>query len=215
MLNRNSIFALAAISAFAVAAVVPTSASAMRGGFGGGGHAFGGGGFGHTAGLGAFGHGRIGGSFHSYGHNFGGRTFDRSTSRNNSVAGCVGHYCGPGTTPNPGPTPCVTNCGNPGIPPGTPPCSINCGGHLPPPIVWWHRHHLHWGVVENVAPVAVNAVVGVDTVVASGPCNCLTKQYLDDGSVLFKDICTKEAAMATPEELKAQAQGIAPQAQAN
>jgi hypothetical protein len=46
--------------------------------------------------------------------------------------------------------------------------------------------------------------------VAAEPCNCLTKQYLDDGSVLFKDICTKEAATATPDELKAQAQGAAP-----
>jgi hypothetical protein len=45
--------------------------------------------------------------------------------------------------------------------------------------------------------------------VAAEPCNCLTKQYLGDGSVLFKDICTKEAAIATPDELKAQAQGAA------
>jgi hypothetical protein len=47
---------------------------------------------------------------------------------------------------------------------------------------------------------------------AAEPCNCLTKQYLGDGSVLFKDICTKETAMATPDELKAQAQaqGAAP-----
>jgi len=42
--------------------------------------------------------------------------------------------------------------------------------------------------------------------VVTAPCNCLTKQYLSDGSVLFKDLCTKEAAMATPDELKAQAQ---------
>jgi hypothetical protein len=45
---------------------------------------------------------------------------------------------------------------------------------------------------------------------ATEPCNCLTKQYLDDGSVLFRDICTKEAAMATPDQLRAQAQGAAP-----
>jgi hypothetical protein len=36
--------------------------------------------------------------------------------------------------------------------------------------------------------------------VATAPCNCLTKQYLDDGSVLFRDLCTKEAAVATPAE---------------
>jgi hypothetical protein len=28
------------------------------------------------------------------------------------------------------------------------------------------------------------------------PCNCLTKQYLPDGSILFKDLCTKEEAIA-------------------
>jgi hypothetical protein len=38
----------------------------------------------------------------------------------------------------------------------------------------------------------------------AAPCNCLTKHYLDDGSVLFSDLCTKEQAMATPDELRAQ-----------
>jgi hypothetical protein len=38
----------------------------------------------------------------------------------------------------------------------------------------------------------------VDGQVAVGTnCNCLTKRYLGDGSVLFQDICTKEAATAT------------------
>jgi hypothetical protein len=41
---------------------------------------------------------------------------------------------------------------------------------------------------------------------AAAPCTCLTKRYLDDGSVLFTDVCTKEQALATPAELKAQAQ---------
>ena len=27
-------------------------------------------------------------------------------------------------------------------------------------------------------------------------CNCLTKEYLADGTVLFKDLCTKEMALA-------------------
>jgi len=44
---------------------------------------------------------------------------------------------------------------------------------------------------------------------AAQPCNCLTKQYLDDGSVLFRDICTREAAMATQAELQAQSQTAA------
>jgi hypothetical protein len=38
---------------------------------------------------------------------------------------------------------------------------------------------------------------------AAEPCNCLTKQSLPDGSVLFQDICTKESAIATPATLGA------------
>jgi hypothetical protein len=29
-------------------------------------------------------------------------------------------------------------------------------------------------------------------------CNCLTKSYMQDGSVVFTDVCTKETAMAAP-----------------
>jgi hypothetical protein len=60
------------------------------------------------------------------------------------------------------------------------------------------------------APVVRNAVVNQVATTQPGPCNCLTKQYLDDGSVLFSDICTKEQALATVDELKAQAQALAP-----
>jgi hypothetical protein len=81
---------------------------------------------------------------------------------------------------------------------------------------WWERHHRpYW-----VYPAGGETVVG-DTVVAPAAtayaapvakdnCNCLTKTYLDDGSVMFKDLCTKEAAVATPDELKAQAEGVPP-----
>jgi hypothetical protein len=69
-------------------------------------------------------------------------------------------------------------------------------------------------VYQSAAPVyqAPRPVVTATSAVpvAAEPCNCLTKQYLGDGSVLFKDICTKETAMATPDQLKAQAQGAAP-----
>jgi hypothetical protein len=71
--------------------------------------------------------------------------------------------------------------------------------------------------VQAPAPVAVGtATTGIVTSAtrpaqaAAEPCNCLTKQYLTDGSVLFRDICTKEAALATP---AAQVQGAAPAAQ--
>jgi hypothetical protein len=94
------------------------------------------------------------------------------------------------------------------------------------PIVWggphanwyvgWHR--THWVEPVGIAPSTTTVSTAVSTgAVASVPaasanCNCLTKQYLQDGSVLFKDICTKEAALATPDELKAQAQGTPMQA---
>src|ERR1700733_5907186 len=55
MLNRSSIFALAAVPPLGAPALAPTSAAAMRGGFGGGGfgggHSFGGG-VGRTASFG-------------------------------------------------------------------------------------------------------------------------------------------------------------------
>jgi hypothetical protein len=65
-----------------------------------------------------------------------------------------------------------------------------------------------WGyqpgiVVEGVpSTVAVPARVSVPaTQVVEGPCNCLTKQKLSDGSVLFQDICTKESAIAAPQAI--------------
>ena len=68
-----------------------------------------------------------------------------------------------------------------------------------------HHHHFHWrhGSYWAVGvPVAVG-VAGVATYAASGPapvCTCLTKDYLDDGSVRFTDTCTREYAVAMPPE---------------
>jgi hypothetical protein len=221
MFKLTNITAIALAGVICAAALAPTVASA-RGGFGGrgfggghsfgGGHGFGGGGFGGGRSFGGGGFGRSGGFGHlAFNRGPIGGVFNGNTGRNwgrnwghnppigfAEASGCDLHHCPPTTPPN------------------NPPCLINCGGHLPPPIVWW-KHHPHWGVVEYQAALPVGDVatpVAADAV-AAGPCNCLTKQYLDDGSVLFKDICTKEAALATPEELKAQAQGAAPQAQAN
>jgi len=74
-----------------------------------------------------------------------------------------------------------------------------------PPHIWWHHHHAPWlmegGDTQVSTPVAP---------APTGPCNCLTKKYLEDGSVLFKDICTKEAALARPDELKTQVRGAGP-----
>ena len=32
----------------------------------------------------------------------------------------------------------------------------------------------------------------------AGPCTCLSKEYTSDGRVLFKDLCTNEAAINPP-----------------
>ena len=51
--------------------------------------------------------------------------------------------------------------------------------------------------VASAPVVAARAAVAAPQVVQA-PCNCLTKQTLSDGSVLFQDLCTKEAAIAAP-----------------
>jgi hypothetical protein len=81
-------------------------------------------------------------------------------------------------------------------------------------IVRWH--HPHWRPRILVRPAFVNtyAVVRpVTTYAAVRPaiCTCLTKEYLEDGTVMFKDVCTKEIAMNPP--VTEQAQGPGPQAQ--
>ena len=60
-----------------------------------------------------------------------------------------------------------------------------------------------------IEPVHVTRPVTVEA--PSAPCNCLTKQYQTDGSAIFRDVCTHEAAMATKEDLQAQAQAAAQQ----
>jgi hypothetical protein len=70
---------------------------------------------------------------------------------------------------------------------------------------WHHRRHYHYawryrhypygyvssGSAGYVAPSYAASMP------APGNCNCLTKEYLPDGSVLFKDLCTKEQASAS------------------
>lgn len=68
--------------------------------------------------------------------------------------------------------------------------------------------HFHWWrrpvVIEGSAPVVSAPVASAPS--SPGPCTCLTKSYLQDGSVLFQDACTKESALATPADLRAQMQ---------
>ncbi len=57
------------------------------------------------------------------------------------------------------------------------------------------------------APVAYAAAPA-----APSRCTCLTKQYLQDGSVLFKDVCTREEALLpSPSQQQSQLPYPAPQ----
>ena len=60
----------------------------------------------------------------------------------------------------------------------------------------WHRHHHRYWIPYPVIVGGGTAAYAATTTVRSAPCNCLTKEYLPDGSVLFKDLCTKEAAVS-------------------
>lgn len=66
--------------------------------------------------------------------------------------------------------------------------------HVPPHYVHFHRHYF-------VRPVGY--VVGVSR---PGPCTCLTKNYTDDGKVVFADLCTQESASAPVDGTPAQAE---------
>jgi hypothetical protein len=69
---------------------------------------------------------------------------------------------------------------------------------------WWkHRHHWRYygsygypvyGGSYEVAPAPVAAVAAPVT----KTCTCLTKEYTPEGAVLFKDVCTNEAAINPP-----------------
>ena len=61
------------------------------------------------------------------------------------------------------------------------------------------------GGMATARPVMNTARPVMNT--AEAPCTCLTKEYLEDGSVLFKDVCTKEAAILTIEEMRNKARG--------
>jgi hypothetical protein len=64
-----------------------------------------------------------------------------------------------------------------------------------------HHHHPHWHVryhrpIWYTGVGAVGYTVGTTRV--AGPCTCLSKEYTPDGRVLFKDLCTNEAAINPP-----------------
>ena len=69
---------------------------------------------------------------------------------------------------------------------------------------WRHRHvHLHWRYRHYYYPrpvvyAARPVVYGAAPVITPNRCTCLTKEYTPEGAVLFKDICTNEAAINPP-----------------
>jgi hypothetical protein len=107
---------------------------------------------------------------------------------------------------------------------GHPPTKITCFAcNLPRPSWpnpgWGHGGgYGHWGHRFWEAPVIVGGgtVAPVVAAAASAPapaeaapqaptgsCNCLTKQTLADGSVLFADVCTQQSAIAPPQAMSA------------
>ena len=104
-----------------------------------------------------------------------------------------------------------------GLPPGVSPKpgNINKPGKIVHPWPTFnphhHRHHRHWHLWKYY-PVLVGtggssvAYAASPTKVTPSACNCLTKEYLADGSVLFKDLCTKEAAVMPANTNQAQSQ---------
>ena len=99
-------------------------------------------------------------------------------------------------------------------------------GHFRPHHRW--RHHRHWAfrgcwnrphfhhcwrprpVWYYPRPVVYGGY-SVAAPVTPGPCTCLSKEYTQEGAVLFKDNCTNEAAMNPPAESPGPAAEVAPQ----
>ncbi len=69
---------------------------------------------------------------------------------------------------------------------------------------WRHRHvHIYpRPVIYSAAPAVYAAKPAVN------PCTCLTKEYTPEGAVLFKDICTNEAAINPPPAAAPQQTGM-------
>ncbi len=68
-------------------------------------------------------------------------------------------------------------------------------GHIRYPNPHWHvRYHRPiWYGVRTVGYTGYTVARPV-----AGPCTCLSKEYTEDGRVLFKDLCTNEAAINPP-----------------
>jgi hypothetical protein len=130
------------------------------------------------------------------------------------VSGCDSSV--PGACGNSGNPPSPTNNNTPTPVPNVPNVNVQLPPIVipvaaPPPVLYPQPVVVSRPQVAAAQPAVVQAPVASTTpAAAQEPCNCLTKQYLSDGSVLFRDVCTKEAAIATAAELRAQAQAQPP-----
>jgi len=64
-----------------------------------------------------------------------------------------------------------------------------------------HRHghfHGHYRNYRHVYYAPRPVVYAAAPVITTNRCTCLTKEYTPDGAVLFKDLCTNEAAINPP-----------------
>ena len=79
------------------------------------------------------------------------------------------------------------------------------------------HHHPHWHVRYH-RPIwygvrTVGYTYGYGATRVAGPCTCLSKEYTEDGRVLFKDLCTNEAAINPPVVAPQQSSSIDPPVQ--
>lgn len=68
----------------------------------------------------------------------------------------------------------------------------------PPKIVHWPKPVIVHKPIIVRYPVVRHVPVVYAAKPVAGPCTCLTKQYTPEGAVVFKDICTNEAAINPP-----------------
>ena len=77
---------------------------------------------------------------------------------------------------------------------------------------WHHKHHHHckkWWVdyettYNTTTPTYTYSEPNYVYTKPAPSCTCLTKEYAPDGTVIFKDVCTKEMAVSEPSSEKAE-----------
>jgi hypothetical protein len=73
---------------------------------------------------------------------------------------------------------------------------------------WYRWHPVYFGGGAPVGPASAPAAAMPGPAAAApqaptGACNCLTKQDLPNGGVLFQDVCTQQSAIAPPQNVSA------------